>query len=415
MKVMCIDLKSFYASVECVLRGIDPFSSDLVVADKERGPGSIVLAVSPHLKQYGVKSRCRIFDLPKNIDIIYAKPRMRKYIEYACKIYNVYLTYLDREDIHIYSIDEAFLDITTYLNYYNMPVTEIGKQILDDIYRTTGVTGSCGIGDNMFLAKVALDVLAKNQSTHIAYLSQELFYKHIWDLRPISEIWGIGYGVEKRLAKMGIFTMRELAQTPLPKLEKEFGILGRELLEHAFGIEHTTVKEARNYCPDSKSFGHGQMLYQDYTYRDLEVILREMVDEVATELVSRKLCCQLIALGIGYSKAVGGGFSRQMTLDTKTNSQKKLMEAFLALYYKHVQDYPIRRIDVRVGKLSLEEFMQPDLFEGPDAAKKEHDLYEAIGKIKDKYGKNAVHLAVSNTEKSTFIKRNTLIGGHNAE
>jgi DNA polymerase V len=140
-----------------------------------------------------------------------------------------------------------------------------------------------------------------------------------------------------------------------------------------------------------------------------------MVDEVATELVSRKLCCQLISIGIGYSKAVGGGFSRQMTLDIKTNSQKKLMEAFLSLYYKHVQDYPIRRIDVRVGKLSLEEFMQPDLFEGPDAAKKEHDLYEAIGKIKDKYGKNAVHLAVSNTEKSTYIKRNTLIGGHNAE
>ena len=416
MVVFCIDLKSFYASVECVLRGLNPFETNLVVADKERGQGSIVLAVTPKLKSYGVSSRCRIYNLPKDLKIIYAKPRMKRYIEYATKIYSIYLKYVDKEDVHVYSIDEAFLDLTSYMKYYNMAPKAIAAKVLEDIYQETGITASCGIGDNIFLSKVALDILAKHSADNIAYLDSDLFKEKIWNVEPLSQIWGIGSRMEKRLHKMGIKNLGQLAKYPLCSLEKEFGIIGRELLEHAYGIEKTTVQEARNYLPESKSFGHGQVLYEDYNYRDLEVILLETVDEIATELVARRLTCQLIGLAIGYSEtAGGGGFSRQRKLPCKTNSRKVLVENYLKIYYEHIEDKPIRQIRVRVGILQNEDFVQTNLFNDVKQDIKEHDLYQALGQIKEKYGKNAVHLAVSNIEKSTFIRRNNLIGGHNAE
>lgn len=415
MVVFCVDLKSFYASVESVLRGLDPFTTNLVVADKERGPGSIVLAVTPHLKNFGAKSRCRIYELPKVENIIYAKPRMRKYIEFSSKIYEIYLKYVDKEDIHIYSIDEAFLDMTTYMKYYNMNAIDLAKKILKDIFDTTKITATCGIGDNMFLAKVALDILAKHQPDNIAYLNEATFKEKIWNIKPLREIWGIGSRLERRLARMNIYTLKDLANTSVEKLEKEFGIIGNELYLHAHGIDHSTVQEVKNYHPQSKSFGHGQVLYQDYNYKDLYIVLLETVDEIATELVTRRLCCQVLGLGIGYSQDIGGGFFRQLTLETKTNSRKRLMEGFKKLYYDNIEDLPIRQIQVRVGRLQNEDFIQQDIFTDVEKTKKEHDLYDALGKIKNKYGKSSVHLAISNDDKATLIKRNSLIGGHNAE
>lgn len=395
------------------MRGLDPFTTDLVVSDKSRGLGSVVLAVTPHLKSFGVKSRCRVYELPQDRDIIYAKPRMKKYIEYSCKIYEIYLRYVDRQDIHIYSIDEAFLDITHYLNYYQLTAKELAMKILADIYQETKITATCGIGENMFLAKVALDCLAKHHENNIAYLSQELFYKYIWDIQPLTEIWGIGDKIAKRLSKMNIHTLRELAQTPLEKLEKEFGVIGHELHQHAHGIDDSVVSEVRNYKPQDKSFGYGQVFYSDYNYHDLYTILMENIDEIATELILKKLTCQLISLGIGYSREIGGGFSRQMTLPIKTNSREKLREAFHKLYFDNIKDLPIRRLSIRVGKLEHEDFVQTDLF--TDNQKKEHDLIKAIGEIKNKFGKSSINMAISYTEKATKIKRNLLIGGHNAE
>jgi DNA polymerase V len=412
---MCIDLKSFYASVECVLRGLDPFEVNLVVADKERGGGSIVLAVSPHLKKFGVPSRCRIYELPTDMDIIYAKPRMKKYIEFSSRIYDIYLKYIAKEDIHVYSIDEAFMDFTSYMNYYNMPLSSIGRMILDDIFKTTGITATCGMGDNMFLAKVALDCLAKHSPDYMAYLNQELFYEKAWDIKPLSEIWGIGSRIEKRLNDMNIYCLRDLAHYSLPKLEKEFGIIGRELFEHAYGIDFSTVQEARSYKPQSRSFGYGQVLFEDYNYRDLYTILLEYVDELAIDLISRKLCCQMIGLGIGYSMAVGGGFYRQLTFPHKTNSKKILLEGFRKLYLDNIENLPIRGIQVRLGSLTHEDYVQTELFTDPEKAKKEHDLYAVLGEIQDRFGKNAVNTAISFTEKATKMKRNKLIGGHNAE
>lgn len=416
MTVFCIDLKSFYASVECALRGLDPFETKLVVADKERGPGSIVLAVTPKLKSMGVPSRCRIYELPKDEEIIFAKPRMKKYIEFSTKIYKIYLNFVSKEDIHVYSIDEAFLDLTSYLKYYGKAPEEIAQAIIDAVYKETRITASCGIGENMFLAKVALDILAKESPNHIACINQEIFRDKIWKVEPLTKIWGIGGRLEKRLRKMGIKNLADLAHTPLERLEKEFGIVGRELLEHAFGIERTTVQEARNYIPESRSFGRGQVLYEDYDPRDLEVVLIETVDAIATELVARRLACELISLAIGYSEtAGGGGFSRQRKLPCRTNSRKILVEHFLKLFRDHVEKKPIRQLRVRVGRLSNEDFVQTDLFTDPKQDLKEHRLYEALGKIKEKFGKNAVCLAISHTDKANLLERNKLIGGHNAE
>jgi len=414
MVVLCIDLKSFYASVECVLRGVDPFTTDLAVADERRGKGSIVLAVTPHLKKSGVNSRCRLYQLPDK-NIIIARPRMKKYIEFACKVYETYLQYVDNEDIHIYSIDEAFLDLTHYLKYYNKSPIEIGKCILNDIHKQTGLTATCGIGDNMFLSKVALDCLAKYKPDNIAYLNKELFRRYIWDIRPLDNIWGIGRRLAKRLAGIGIYTMRDLAQTSIEKLEKDFGIIGIELYQHAHGEDKTTVSEARNYHPQSKTFGHSQVMLEDYNYKDMQTIIIEITSEIATELVLRRLCCQEIALGIGYSKKIGGGFHRQMKLDQKTNSYKTLLDGFIKIYKKNIRDLPIRNISMRVGKLSNEDYIQPNLFMDIQGKIKERNLYRAIGQIREKYGKTAVRFAVSNTEKATLLKRSILIGGHNAE
>ncbi|MDD4387747.1 MAG: hypothetical protein PHV87_00800 [Bacilli bacterium] len=414
MVVLCIDLKSFYASVECVLRGLNPFTTDLAVADERRGRGSIVLAVSPHLKKSGVSSRCRLYQLP-NKDIIVARPQMKKYIEYSCKVYEIYLRYVAKEDIHVYSIDEAFLDLTHYLKYYNAAPLEICQRILKDIYNGTGLTATCGIGDNMFLAKVALDCLAKYRSDNIAYLDQNLFYQYIWDIRPLNNIWGIGGRLVKRLAALDIYSLRDLASTSPEILEKEFGILGLELYQHAHGKDATTVRAARSYHPKSKTFGHGQVLLEDYNYKDIRVIMVELAAEIATELVLRRLCCQEIALGIGYSKKYGGGFYRQMKLDKKTNSYKTLLTAFEKIYVNNIKDLPIRNISLRVGKLSNEEFIQSTLFTDTQNEIKERNLYRAIGEIREKHGKTAVRLAVSNTEKATLVKRSILIGGHNAE
>lgn len=414
MKVLCIDLKSFYASVECVLRGLDPFMTDLVVADESRGGGSVILAVTPHLKQKGVPSRCRLYELPKDMDIIIAKPRMQKYIDFASMIYKVYLKYVSEEDIHVYSIDEAFLDVTNYMSYYKMTVEELAKKILQDIYETTKVTGSAGIGDNMFLAKVALDCLAKKSPEGVFYLDQERFKKYIWDITPLTAIWGIGSGVAKRLAKRNIVSMRDIANTDVCELEREFGVIGRELHEHAHGVDPSIVSEIRNYKPSAKTFGASQILFRDYHFREIPVILSEMIDDIVCKLVERDLTTQLIELGIGYSKETGGGFYKQRTLSKPIFSKKELYQEFMKIYQENISFSPIRKVMVRVGKLSKEHFIQENLFEVSKDYSKDKHLYQAINYVKQRFGSNAIHLAISYTDAGTKVLRNSLIGGHNA-
>ena len=211
MDYLCIDLKCFYASVECVDRGLDPFTTSLVVADKSRGNGSICLAISPQMKALGIKNRCRLFDIPKNVNYIIAKPRMKKYIEVSADIYSIYLKYISKDDIHVYSIDEAFLDVTHYHKLYNKSTIDIGKMIIKEIYEKTGITAACGGGPNMFLAKIALDIMAKKTKENIAYLTEKDFKLHLWDHRKLTDFWQIGQGIARRLNKLGMYCLKDVA------------------------------------------------------------------------------------------------------------------------------------------------------------------------------------------------------------
>jgi DNA polymerase V len=415
MKILCIDLKSFYASVECVMRGIDPFQVNLAVADRGRGLGSIVLAVSPHLKSLGAQSRCRIYDLERYPDVIYAMPRMRKYMDFACQVYNAYLEFVAPEDVHIYSIDEAFLDITHYLQYYHWTPQEFATAILQKIFTNTGLVATCGIGDNMFQAKVALDCFAKSAPNYIATLNDDDFIEKTKDLRPINQIWGIGGRIQKRLHFLNIHCLNDIIHMGAEVLRKEFGVIGEELFQHAQGIDTTTVTEARNYKPQSKSFGHSQIMFEDYSVADMHTILMEHIDILATELVMKRLQCQVICLGIGYSKEHHRGFGRQMKLPTPTNSREVLLEAFTKLYYKNVEDLPIRIIGARVTQLTQEAHHQWNLFDNCERREKEHHLFDAIGRIQSRYGIKAINMSISYLPKATKIMRSHLIGGHNAE
>ncbi len=415
MLVFCIDLRSFYASVECSLMNLDPFTTPLVVADTSRGKGSIVLAVTPFLKSIGVPSRCRIFELPQNQQIIFAKPRMAKYIEYSKIIYKVFLKYLSKDDIHVYSIDESFLDFTNYPMYRKYTPQQLAKIILDDIYETTKITATCGIGENMFLSKIALDIFAKKSTSGIAILTTSSFKELVWPLK-VTGMWGIGHRIEKRLNNMNLYTFQDIANSDKSLLKEEFGVIGVEIFEHSWGIDNSSVSEIRNYKTTSKSISTGQVLYEDYNKEDLKIVLFEMVDEISLKLVDKNLECRTISLSIGYSYyEKDPGFTRAKTLLNSTSSAKILFKEFESLYIEHTKDLKIRTIRIRVTNIECAILHQSDLFENTDELEKEKKLYKTANEIKKKFGKNAISKASSLKKEATQIKRNKLIGGHNAE
>ena len=275
---LCIDLKTFYASVECVERGLDPFNTNLVVADPDRGKGTICLAVSPKMKMLGVKNRCRVFEIPPNIKYIMATPRMKKYIEYSANIYGIYLKYFSKDDIHVYSIDEAFMDVTNYLKLYKVNAIELAKTIIKDIFKTYGITATAGVGTNMYLAKIALDITAKHSSTNIGYLDEEKYKKELWHHRPLSDFWQVGKGIERRLNKMRIFDMYDIAHTDPKKLYKEFGVNAEYLIDHSLGKESCTIADIKKYKPKTNSITNSQVLFEDYSFDKARLVLKEMVE-----------------------------------------------------------------------------------------------------------------------------------------
>ena len=413
---LCIDLKCFFASVECVERFLDPFITDLVVADPSRGNGAICLAISPSLKAKGVKNRCRIFEIPKNIKYITALPRMKKYIEYSSDIYSIYLKYVSDEDIMVYSIDECFLDITSYIKLYRKTPKELAKMIIDDVYEQTGICATVGIGTNLFLAKVALDITAKHSKDFMGYLDEEEFKKQIWHHRPITDIWNIGHGIANRLAKYGCFDLYDVAHMEEAILYKEFGVNAEFLIDHSKGIEPCTIKEIRNYTRKNSSVSNGQILFEDYKYDEAFLVLKEMVELNVLELVSKHLVCNCISLFVGYSKDIIKPVGVSMKLDEYTNSQKKLNEYFVRLFTKSVNpNYMIRRINIGFNNVVDESYATYNLFTDIEAEEKERKMQEAIIQIKNKFGKNSILKAMNLQEKATTTKRNKLIGGHNGE
>ena len=275
---LCIDLKTFYASVECVERNLDPFNTNLVVADPSRGKGTICLAISPKLKAAGIKNRCRIYEIPEEIKYIVAKPRMKKYIEYSANIYAVYLKYIAKEDIHVYSIDECFLDITKYLKLYQLSAEGLAKKIVDDVLSTTGITATVGIGTNLYLAKVALDITAKHTKNNMGYLNEQLYQETLWYHQPLTDFWQIGKGISKRLNRLRIFNMYDLAHASESELYQEFGINAQYLIDHAWGKEPTLISDIKAYKPRSNSISSGQVLFEDYNYDDGLLVVKEMVE-----------------------------------------------------------------------------------------------------------------------------------------
>ncbi len=413
---LCIDLKSFYASVESVERGLNPFDVNLVVADESRGRGGICLAVTPALKAIGVKNRCRIFEIPSGISYITAKPRMKLYMEYSAKIYSIYLRFVSKEDIHVYSIDECFFDITAYLNMYKKTPKEMAQMIIDEVYRETGICATVGIGTNMFLAKVALDIDAKHASDFMGYLDEDEFRRKIWHHKPITDVWNIGPGIAKRLAHHGIYDLYGVAHADEKLLFREFGVNARFLIDHSKGIEPCTISDIHSFKPRSSSLSNGQILFSDYTYDDALTVLKEMVDNLSLDLVEHGLCTGSISLRIGYSERGIASTGGSVKLASATDSSKRLTDEFVRYYKKTTRrDALIRKINIGFCRLTPGDFVNLDLFSDYEDDDRERKRQRVIIDLKKKYGKNCIVKGLSLTKEGTAQKRNLLVGGHNGE
>ncbi len=413
---MCIDLKSFFASVECSERHIDPFDTCLAVVDSERGKGSICLAITPKMKELGISNRCRLYEIPEDLDYIQAKPRMQLYMDYAARIYSIYLKYVSSQDIHVYSIDEVFIDVSSYLYMYNMRAFELAQMIINDIFETTHIRATVGIGTNMYLAKIALDLLAKKDPSFIASLNEDMYHKYLWDHTPLTDFWQVGRGIANRLEKYDIYTMRDITLCHEDILYKEFGINAEYLIDHAWGKEPTTIEDIKRYKPKNNSMSHGQVLCEDYNYEDALLVVKEMVELKVLDLVDHHLASDCIFLHIGYSKNMHKSTGGSMSLSVRTNSYSIMLEQFIYLYKKTTNPYyPIRRITIGFSNLVDEIYEYYDLFTDMETIEKERQLQHALIDIKQKFGKNAVLKGMNTFESSTTIKRNKLIGGHNAK
>ncbi len=417
---MCIDLKSFYASVECADRGLDPFTTNLVVADPSRTEKTICLAITPAMKALGVKNRCRVFQIPKSIPYIMARPRMQRYLDVSTEIYSIYLRYISPDDIHVYSVDECFIYATPYLKLYKTSAKEFAQTLMRTIFDETGICATAGIGTNLFLAKVALDVISKHTPDNIGILDEKAFQQQLWFYHPITDIWGIGSGIARRLAKHGIYDLAGVAACDPKIIMNEFGVNGEFLIDHAWGQEPCTIAEIHAYTPTTHSISNGQVLPCDYSYTDAHTVMREMLEESLLDLHDRNLATRGISLCIGYSKRAAleeygtlfTNASRQFK--TPTSSREYILARFDDLYDTVAfREGKIRR--VLTGLNSLVPNRQSQLMICDSAADaKEDELQTAISAARHRFGKNAVMHGMSLKKNATGMERNLQIGGHHA-
>lgn len=412
----CIDMKCFFASVECAERGLNPFETPLVVADESRGSGAICLAISPKLKALGVKNRCRLFEIPKSIDYIIAKPRMRKYIEYAADIYEIYLKYIAPQDIHTYSIDESFIDATDYLKIMKKTPKEFAKFLIDEIAKKTHIPATVGIGTNLYLSKIALDITAKKTADHIGILDEKSYIDTLWHHTPITDFWQIAKGTAKRLEKYGIYDMKGIATAPEKLLYKVFGINAELLIDHAYGREPCTIADIKAYKTKSKSISNSQILFEDYPYEKAEIVMSEMVLSGVQTMIKRGVITNSVTISVGYSAgslAPTGGTAKMIeTTNAYSIINKYVLQVFRQTTNKST---PIRRLSICFNHVVDECAEGYDLFTDFDKIQKEKQLERTVLNIKDKFGKNAVLRAIDLSDGATAITRNKLIGGHNGE
>ena len=488
----CIDLKSFYASCECVERGLDPLTTNLVVADLTRTEKTICLAVTPSLKAYGLSGRSRLYEVVQKVkeinelrkeknskltgksyssielennpnlslDYIVASPQMALYMKYSTNIYNIYLKYFSKDDIYVYSIDEVFIDITDYLNLYKKSPKELITMIITDVFNTTGITATGGIGTNPYLAKIAMDIVAKHikpnkNGVRIAVLDQKSYKEILWDHEPLTDFWRVGRGIANRLKEHGIYTMGDIAKTSIENedlLFKLFGINAELLIDHAWGYEPCTLKDIKSYKPSTYSLSQGQVLHTPYDFRKAKIIVREMTESLTLDLVDKGFVTDHLVLTIVYDveniknpkyknlyngEVVYDHYGRKMPkpshgtirLDHKTSSTKTITDYIVKLYDKIVNPLLlIRRLNIAVCNIKKKEkeekkqvFRQLDLFNNIEQLdkkieeeQKELKAQEALLRIKKKYGKNAILKGMDLEDGATAISRNKQIGGHSS-
>ena len=465
---IAIDLKSFYASVECVDRGLDPLTTNLVVADESRTDKTICLAVTPSLKAYGIPGRARLFEVKqkaRGIDFIIAPPRMAHYIEVSSRVYSVYLKYIAPEDIHVYSIDEVFMDVTNYLATYKMTAHQLAMTMIRDVLSQTGITATAGIGTNLFLCKVAMDIMAKKapadkDGVRIAELDEQTYRRELWDYRPITKFWRVGRGIANKLAFYGIDTMGRLARMSEQNEEllyKLFGVNAELLIDHAWGWEPCTIADVKAYRPETNSFSSGQVLQEPYTFQKARVVIQEMAEGMALDLVAKRMVTDQLVLTVGYDaecltrpdirdlyhgeittnyygKLVPKHAHGSLRFDKPTSSSRLLMNGAAELFDRHVNpNLLIRRLNLCVNHVVPESTLaqqpaqpqQLDLFTDYETLErqqqeeqarldKERRLQEAQLKIKQRFGKNAILRGLNYSEGATAKERNAQIGGHRA-
>ena len=467
---IAIDLKSFYASVECVARGLDPLTAHLVVADESRTDKTICLAVTPALKEYGIGGRARLFEVrqkARGINFIIAKPRMAHYIEVSTKIYGIYLKYIAPEDIHVYSIDEVIMDVTAYLGSYKMTAHELAIKMIRDVLAQTGITATAGIGTNMYLCKVAMDIMAKKMpadkdGVRIAELDEMSYRRELWDYRPITKFWRVGKGVAEKLALYGIDTMGKLARMSEENEEllyRLFGVNAELLIDHAWGWEPCTMEAVKAYRPETNSFSSGQVLQEPYSFKKARVVIMEMAEGMALDLVSKRLVTDQLVLTVGYDAEsltrpdIRASYHGEITTNYygkevpkhahatfnfkhPTSSSRLIMDAAAELFDDSVNpDLLIRRLNLTTNHVvgegasnasSLHQAPeQLDLFTDYEALRqaqqkeeerlaKERRMQEAQLKIKKRFGKNAILRGLNFEEGATAKERNEQIGGHKA-
>lgn len=409
------DQKSFYASVECVARGLDPMTAKLVVADPDRSQNTICLAVSPAMKALGVKNRCRIRDIPPNIQYITAPPRMQLYIDCAAEIHGVFLKHFAPKDIDTYSIDESFIDVAPYRKMYGDDTRVVAKRVIDDVRQTVGTVSTCGIGTNLFLAKVALDILAKHSPDFIAELDEDTYKEKLWDHQPITDFWGIGPGTAKKLRNHGVTTMRGITMLGLDRMLQLFGVNGEILYDHAWGREPVTMADIKAYQSETKSLSSSQVLMRNYRYEEAEIIAKEMMDQLCLDMAAKGLVTESVGLYIGYSYTYGvPGAGGTAKLSVETNSASIIVPAIEALYRRIVNPaYGIRRVCLSCNNVVEDRgVFQLSMLEDAKKQIRDKALQEALLGIRAKYGKNSILRGISYTPASTARERNCQIGGH---
>lgn len=492
MKCICIDLKSFYASVECVERGLDPLNTNLVVADSAKTEKTICLAVTPSLKSMGVSGRPRLFEVVQTMnevnawrrskirqrhfsgkssvfseleanpfleaDFVIAPPRMAKYMEVSTRIYEVYLRYIAPEDIHVYSIDEVFIDVTAYLETYKCTAHELTVRMIRDVLRETGITATAGIGTNLYLAKIAMDIVAKKMpadkdGVRIAELDEMSYRRQLWEHRPLTDFWRVGRGISRRLESAGMYTMGDVAECSVyneDRLYRLFGVNAELLIDHAWGWEPCTIADIKSYKPKAHSISQGQVLSRPYTFDEGHIIVREMTELLVLDLVDKGLVTDKIVLDVGYDHTeIPDDYEGKMETDhygrrlpkqahgTKnlgeySSSTKKIVSDMADLYREIVDKrLLVRRMYVIAGNVMYErdvpkkDFVQLDLFSDWEEVqleqeKKEQEkqrekaIQQAMLGIKKKYGKNAILKGINFEDSATTIERNGQVGGHKA-